>query len=169
MFTLLCAAQWTLAKNMTTYCQRPGTKPGTFAANTPGNGHGVQLSTGRLVVPMYGGQTGLGVAGASMCYSDDHGKTWQASPYSTGTGANADEIEIAELNSGKAAYGGGGVKLYMTIRNDGGPAEGTGDGHRMFSTSSDVGAPSYNAYAVSRNSASDLSSRTEFRGSLRWA
>eukprot|EP01048_Picozoa_sp_COSAG05_P029156 COSAG05_NODE_9439_length_623_cov_0.935115_1_plen_155_part_10 len=58
---------WSTAKNMTTQCQRPGPTPGTFAANTPGNGHGVQLSTGRLVVPMYGGVP----AGASMCYSDN--------------------------------------------------------------------------------------------------
>ena len=58
---------WATAKNMTTQCQRPGSTPGTFAGNTPGNGHGVQLSTGRLVVPMYGGAP----AGASMCYSDD--------------------------------------------------------------------------------------------------
>ena len=87
-------ATWTEAKNMTTQCQRPGPKPGSFAGNTPGNGHGVQLSTGRLVVPMYGGTP----AGASICYSDDHGQSWKAAPFSADTGANADEIEVAELN-----------------------------------------------------------------------
>ena len=43
---------------------------------------------------MYGGTP----AGASICYSDDHGQSWKASPFSADTGANADEIEVAELN-----------------------------------------------------------------------
>ena len=62
---------------MTTHCQRSAGSSGgggastPFAGNTPGNGHAVQLASGRLVVPMYGGTP----AGASTCYSDD-GKTW---------------------------------------------------------------------------------------------
>ena len=48
-------ASWTTPTNMTLQCQRPGARAGLRAANTPGNGHGVQLSSGRLVVPMYGG------------------------------------------------------------------------------------------------------------------
>jgi hypothetical protein len=66
---------------MTTVCQRPGGKPGTYAGNSPGNGHGVQLSTGRLVLPMYGGDSFNGaLAGATICYSDDHGKTCERHP-----------------------------------------------------------------------------------------
>jgi hypothetical protein len=55
---------------MTLQCQRPGARVGLRAGNSPGNGHGVQLSSGRLVMPMYAGAP----AGASICYSDDHGK-----------------------------------------------------------------------------------------------
>ena len=86
---------WSDAVNMTAQCQRVGPYFGR-AGNTPGNGHGVQLSSGRLVVPMYGGSP----AGASTCFSDDHGKSWHAAPFSPNTAANSDEIEIAELNDG---------------------------------------------------------------------
>eukprot|EP01052_Picozoa_sp_SAG31_P026644 SAG31_NODE_2431_length_5707_cov_2.157810_10_plen_176_part_00 len=118
---------------MTDQCQRSGKHPGTFAGNTPGNGHGLQTSTGRLVIPMYGSiDTPTDpVGGASICYSDDHGTTWTAAPQSPGTGNFADEIEIAELNVDKPA---GKPTLYMTIRNDGAPG-----GHRQFSTSTDMG------------------------------
>ena len=67
-----------------------------YFPTSAGNGHGVQLSSGRLVVPMYAGSP----AGASTCFSDDHGTSWTASPFSPNTNANSDEIEIAELNSG---------------------------------------------------------------------
>ena len=42
---------WSTAANLTAQCQRAGVYRGV-AGNTPGNGHGVQLSSGRLVIPM---------------------------------------------------------------------------------------------------------------------
>lgn len=113
---------WSDAVNLTGQCQREGNFFGR-AGNTPGNGHGVQLSSGRLVVPMYAGSP----AGASTCFSDDHGTSWTASPFSPNTNANSDEIEIAELNSGD------GKRLYMTIRHDAPPYG------RQFSLSADGG------------------------------
>lgn len=130
---------WSPAVNMTAKCQRPGPIPGFFASNTPGNGHGVQLSSGRLVVPMYGGLPAATHAGASICFSDDGGEHWQAAAYSPTTGNLADEIEIAELNANDAfppsSTGTAAATLYMTIRNDG--AQG---GHRQYSISTDSGS-----------------------------
>ena len=125
---------WTIAKNMSMQCQRKGALAGGLAGSSPGNGHGVQLSSGRLVVPMtdgpptWGDGNGTGKAGASMCYSDDHGATWTATPLSPGTTGQADEPEVAELNGGE------GKRLYMTIRNDDATRRGQ---KRQFATSSD--------------------------------
>jgi sialidase-1 len=116
-------------KNVTAECQRPGVGAGTHAGNTPGNGHGVQLSSGRLVIPMYAGTP----SGASICYSDDHGATWQAAPTTLG-GAAATEIEVAELNPTPAE--GAASTLYMTVRNAGPKAL---EGNRQFSLSHDQG------------------------------
>ncbi len=46
-----------------------------------GPGHGIQLRSGRLVVPIwlaYGGVGDHGPAAAATIYSDDHGRTWRA-------------------------------------------------------------------------------------------
>ena len=115
---------WTTA-NVTSSCQRPGPFNGR-AANTPGNGHGVQLASGRLVVPMYGGTP----AGGSICYSDDHGATWKAEAQAAKiSGVGVTEIEVAELN-------GQPDNLYMTIRNDKPVDE---EGNRQYSLSTDAG------------------------------
>ena len=90
---------WAAAKNVTEQCQRTGVATGRFAGNTPGNGRGVQLSTGRLVVPMYAGTPG----GASICYSDDHGSSWHSSTQALG-GMAATEIEVAELEPRFGSY-----------------------------------------------------------------
>ena len=81
----------------------------------------MQISTGRLVVPMYGD-------GVSVCYSDNHGGTRQATQDKVG-GTLATEPEITEL----FGSGAGDVVLYMTVRNDqpGLP--------RQYTTSSDLG------------------------------
>jgi hypothetical protein len=88
---------------------------------TPGDGAGVQISTGRLIVPLYGAH------GISICYSDDHGKHWKGSQHRVG-GALAVEPEITELFTRTAN-----ISLYMTVRNDqpGLP--------RQYTTSSDFG------------------------------
>eukprot|EP01044_Picomonas_judraskeda_P013251 COSAG03_NODE_1981_length_3263_cov_4.269595_2_plen_611_part_00 len=75
------------------------------SGRTPGDGSGVQVSTGRLIVPLYG-------AGITICFSDDHGKHWQASEQTVG-GALAVEPEITEMFTENAD-----VFLYMTVRND---------------------------------------------------
>ena len=121
---------WT---NATLSCQRQGEGgPGTRSANTPGGGHGVQLSTGRLVIPKYAG-TPFGV---SICYSDDHGDTWHASPTFYGE-LSWTEVEIAELTRKGGADGKTPV-LYMTIRNDEFGAS-YPQGGRQMSTSTDGG------------------------------
>eukprot|EP01051_Picozoa_sp_SAG22_P014283 SAG22_NODE_1709_length_3761_cov_9.920535_1_plen_573_part_00 len=127
---------WSLAKNMTLQCQRKGALLGGLAGSSPGNGHGVQLSSGRLVVPMADGAStwgdggGRGKAGASICYSDNHGASWTPTPLSFGTTGKADEPEVAELNGGEGKH------LYMTIRNDDATQRGQ---KRQFATSSDGG------------------------------
>jgi hypothetical protein len=62
---------------------------GGLSGATPADGCGMQTSTGRLVVPMYG-------PWSSTCVSDDHGKTWQHSKDILG-GLLATEGEITEL------------------------------------------------------------------------
>ena len=88
---------------------------------TPGDGAGMQVSTGRLIVPLYG-------AGISVCFSDDHGRTWKASRGKVG-GILATEPEITE----QFGRPGDAPVLYMTVRNDqpGLP--------RQYTTSSDLG------------------------------
>ena len=103
-------------KNVTNECQggRGSHGPGS---NSPGNGHGIQLSTGELVIPMYGGD--VGSYGASLSVSRSHGQHWNATPFSVNVGDVTsardccDEIEVAELPGTSAA-----PVIYMTIRND---------------------------------------------------
>ena len=123
-------------RNVTAACQRPrNSTDWSKGSNTPGNGHGIQLTTGQLIVPMYGGQP----QGASLCYSDNHGQDWQSTPWSSNVGLNADEIEVAEL---EPAEGTTVPQLYMTIRNDDALPNGAccprSEGGRQFSLSSDV-------------------------------
>ena len=110
---------------------------------SPGNGHGIQLSTGELVIPMYGGA--LGRYGASLCISRDHGLSWNSTPFDANVGDPTsardccDEIEVAELPPATKA---GPPRLYMTIRNDDCPngirCPGS-ESARQYSTSTDLG------------------------------
>eukprot|EP01052_Picozoa_sp_SAG31_P025977 SAG31_NODE_2318_length_5944_cov_17.470488_2_plen_1296_part_00 len=127
---------WT-TKNVTASCQRRrNSTDWSKGSNTPGNGHGIQLSNGMLIVPMYGGQP----QGASLCYSNSHGAHWNATPWSANVGLNSDEIEVAELRPTK---GSARPQLYMTIRNDDSLPDGAccprSEGGRQFSVSSDFG------------------------------
>lgn len=74
-----------------------------------GPGHGIQLKTGRLVVPIWlaAGQNGAHHPSAmGTIYSDDHGKTWQRGAIAI---ANSKEIpdpnetSIAELSDGRVS------------------------------------------------------------------
>lgn len=148
---------WTVATNLTAQCQRPFLfnthDPLSSRADSASNGGGIQLRDGRLLIGMSGGPS------ATTCFSDDHGKHWQAAPfknstdargepirYNTGDTAAEDEVKIAELADGS---------LYMTIRND--DVHSTGyacsntsaghhnvtyncDGHRQFALSTELRA-----------------------------
>ena len=91
-----------------------------------GPGHGIQLRSGRLVVPSdCGDSKGWGAwdkKGHSLVfYSDDHGKTWKLGGL-TAPGTN--ECEVVELADGS---------LLLSMRNY------PGRGQRAFATSTDAG------------------------------
>lgn len=71
-----------------------------------GPGHGIQLKSGRLVVPIwlaYGKTGDHGPAAAGTIFSDDHGKTWQAGDiavHNRGEFNSPNETMIAELPDG---------------------------------------------------------------------
>lgn len=72
-----------------------------------GPGHGIQLKSGRLVVPIwlaYGKEGDHAPSAAATIYSDDHGKTWLAGdlavPNNTEFG-NPNETMLAELSDGR--------------------------------------------------------------------
>eukprot|EP01052_Picozoa_sp_SAG31_P008739 SAG31_NODE_446_length_15587_cov_29.651989_2_plen_1247_part_00 len=133
-------------KNVTDQCHRArngsGWAEGT--AMSTGNGHGIQLSNGTLVVPMFAGLP----QGAGLCLSHNHGESWHATRYNANVGVNSDEIEVAELPPPPAAGSNDHdttttPSLYMTIRNDDvvGPGwccQGS-EGGRQYSLSFDMG------------------------------
>lgn len=71
-----------------------------------GPGHGLQLKSGRLVVPIwlaYGGVGDHGPSAAGTIFSDDHGKTWKAGDLAvpnTPEFANPNETMLTELSDG---------------------------------------------------------------------
>eukprot|EP01052_Picozoa_sp_SAG31_P031039 SAG31_NODE_3248_length_4493_cov_1.923760_1_plen_565_part_00 len=125
-------ASWGPVHNLTASCMRPGSNPhfnGGRSGDTPADGCGMQVSTGRLVIPMYAGLP----SGASTCYSDTHGKNWNYSTQLLG-GVLATEGEITELfPPAPGAAADSPPTLYYTIRND--------KPHlpRQFATSTDLG------------------------------
>lgn len=101
-----------------------------------GPGHGIQLAVGprkgRLLIPAYAGYLeaeGFQAGSKSLViYSDDHGKSWQASPPTqeevTG-GPDGNECMLVEMSNGE---------IYMTIRNN------TAKGGRAYAVSHDGGS-----------------------------
>ena len=71
-----------------------------------GPGHGLQMKSGRLVVPIwlaYGKEGDHNPSAAATIYSDDYGKTWQAGDLclpNEGELGNPNETMIAELSDG---------------------------------------------------------------------
>lgn len=69
-----------------------------------GPGHGIQLKSGRLVVPIwiaYGKEGAHGPSAVSTIFSDDHGKTWQAGEIAVpneGDFASPNETMLATLS-----------------------------------------------------------------------
>jgi sialidase-1 len=72
------------------------TKPGWTWYGT-GPGIGVQLKSGRLVIPSYHADAGTQIYRSHMLYSDDHGKTWQLGAT---VGENCSECQVAEKADG---------------------------------------------------------------------
>ncbi len=72
-----------------------------------GPGHGIQIKSGRLVVPIwlaYGKEGDHGPSAAASIFSDDHGKTWQAGDLclpNEGDFGNPNETMITELSDGR--------------------------------------------------------------------
>lgn len=72
-----------------------------------GPGHGVQIKSGRLVVPIwlaYGKEGDHAPSAAATIFSDDHGKTWQAGDLclpNKGDFNNPNETMITELSDGR--------------------------------------------------------------------
>jgi sialidase-1 len=72
-----------------------------------GPGHGIQLKSGRLVVPIwlaYGAVGDHKPSAAGTIYSDDHGKTWQAGDLclpNEGDLGDPNETMITELSDGR--------------------------------------------------------------------
>ena len=72
-----------------------------------GPGHGIQIKSGRLVVPAwlaYGKEGDHGPSAAGTIFSDDHGKTWQAGDLclpNEGNFTNPNETMITELSDGR--------------------------------------------------------------------
>jgi sialidase-1 len=83
-------------------------KPDNWTWYATGPGHGIQLSSGRLVIPCdhsEGARHHSPFYFSHVIYSDDHGDTWQVGGSTTGS---SDECEVVELADGR---------LYMTIRS----------------------------------------------------
>lgn len=72
-----------------------------------GPGHGIQMKSGRLVVPIwlaYGKEGDHKPSAAATIYSDDHGKTWKAGDLclpNEGDLGNPNETMTAELSDGR--------------------------------------------------------------------
>ncbi len=73
-----------------------------------GPGHGIQLSSGRLVAPIwlsYGRRRGVhGPNAAGTIFSDDHGETWQAGDIAVpneGAFRSPNETMLAQLSDGR--------------------------------------------------------------------
>jgi sialidase-1 len=72
-----------------------------------GPGHGIQIRSGRLVVPIwlaYGKAGDHAPSAAGTIYSDDHGKTWQAGDLclpNEGDFGNPNETMITEVSNGR--------------------------------------------------------------------
>jgi len=72
-----------------------------------GPGHGIQLKSGRLVVPIWLAYGGIGDHGPSACgtiFSDDHGRTWKAGDIAIpneGDFGDPNESILATLSDGR--------------------------------------------------------------------
>lgn len=63
-----------------------------------GPGVGIQLQSGRLVIPSYHAEEKTGIYRSHMIFSDDHGETWQ---YCAAVGEQCGECHVAERRNGE--------------------------------------------------------------------
>lgn len=95
-----------------------------------GPGHGIQLRSGRLVVPIwlaYGGPGDHQPSASATIFSDDHGRTWQAGEIAVpneGEFGNPNETMVAQLSDGRVMLLSRNVskanRKLVTIGGDGG-------------------------------------------------
>lgn len=91
---------WSKPKDFT-----PMVKGATWAAGSTGIGSGLQLRSGRLILPRYNAdyrapRTTPESAQAFVAYSDDHGKTWQRGGFVEFPGAGTNECQVIEREDG---------------------------------------------------------------------
>lgn len=90
---------WSQPKDFTPMLKRP-----EWAAGSTGVGSGIQLKSGRLVLPRYYAdyrrpRTAREVTDSFVCYSDDHGRTWRMGGL-VPSGGDTNECQVAELSDG---------------------------------------------------------------------
>lgn len=90
---------WSQPKDFTPMMKRP-----EWAAGSTGVGSGIQMKSGRLVLPRYYAdyrrpRTTREVTDSFVCYSDDHGKTWQMGGLVPSSG-DTNECQVVELSDG---------------------------------------------------------------------
>lgn len=87
----------------------------------PGPGIGIQLRSGRLVIPGYGPGEGNSDASSRVIYSDDGGQTWQVGAAVRGQTNEAQAIEWADgtLMLNMRSHRGRGCR-YVALSRDGG-------------------------------------------------
>jgi len=89
---------------------RPFAKHYDWNVIATGPGHGIQLRSGRLVVPIWLAYGKLGdhkPSASGTIFSDDHGKTWQAGEIAVpneGDFGNPNESIAAELSDGRVLF-----------------------------------------------------------------
>jgi hypothetical protein len=126
---------WGAPRNITSECQYSAGVRWPHA--TPGGGHGIQLASGKLAVPMYAlGNQSDAENGVALCASDDGGDTWGLGAPDHAKQEGWAEPEVTEL----PPTGDGPRELYMTIRLDRQRSVQHGAGGRYFTTSADGGA-----------------------------
>ncbi len=97
---------WSKAAEITSSFE-PFRKKYDWKVIATGPGHGIQLKSGRLVVPIWIAYGGIGDHGPSACgtiYSDDHGRTWQAGEIAIpneGEFGDPNESILATLSDGR--------------------------------------------------------------------
>ncbi len=72
-------------------------KKAEWKAGSPGPGKGMQMRSGRLIVPKYFVKNGY--SASHLVFSDDHGKTWKISGEAF-SGGITNESQVAELSNG---------------------------------------------------------------------